>query len=566
MTTDTSKKLNGHIKISIHNPTTGDTKVVEKDNTVTNAVYDLLCNNFGGLGGSRGYGMQSLKAIFPIYEKLFGGILLYNSSLMDDHNYKTNYGIQAVPSAYAGRSEYPYGYGFNCTVDDCNLQHGCRGNPVLSDTIITSNSVKMVWEWDSMHTPTSSFDTICLCPAYIGDKGNYLDRTERIDRKGEGLLNPTTTLGFNPIFKYTEGTDVFHSSSNKIIMGYHNNTSYAFEIDKSGIMTLYVTPMYIDRPTSDNSGLNPITSLSETFTIDLGHPFISNNNCMFHFDYANNKLLIFSVYTDDDITNLTPKELTMDSIDLSTKESVTESANSSSYLWTLRYNQTDVTYKSYGAPIQAPIVGNILYYPNVSETNKPDEIVSFSQFLVPGLTPPPDISTLWPTVPSVSIFTYHGIANLLSDNRTSPSLIVCSLFGGVVTSSNIFAYMQGSIPSYKLNSYITRGPGLLFTPLRVEVCHDRSEAEWIVVDDSEYGTSHFDTYYDYNTYYTKLNDILYIASGISKGDAVWSHNSYTSFNNIIFNSMFLSTYCKLDDSIFKQYYETLRIEYTLTEV
>ena len=66
-------RLHGHVKVTLQNTRTGEKKISEGDNIVTNAIYRIFARNIcGGVDYSK---------LLPIASKWFGGVLCYEKAL-----------------------------------------------------------------------------------------------------------------------------------------------------------------------------------------------------------------------------------------------------------------------------------------------------------------------------------------------------------------------------------------------------------------------------------------------------------------------------------------------------
>ena len=69
-------KLKGKVKITLHNPTTGKTQIVEGENIVTNAVSDIYARNF--------MGAIDYTKTMPLWANWYGGVLCYENAFTVD--------------------------------------------------------------------------------------------------------------------------------------------------------------------------------------------------------------------------------------------------------------------------------------------------------------------------------------------------------------------------------------------------------------------------------------------------------------------------------------------------
>lgn len=151
-------KLEGRVKITLHNCKNGKNEVIEGKNIVTNAVRDIFANNsMGGIDYSQ---------MLDISSSFFGGLLVYqnpHSSLNADNyfiedNPLTAHAGDAAPSSAAIVAE-DYG----------------RGSPI--NVVKTASSVTRTWEWgtDQGNGPIGA---LSLTHKDTGNAGLGIDSTE----------------------------------------------------------------------------------------------------------------------------------------------------------------------------------------------------------------------------------------------------------------------------------------------------------------------------------------------------------------------------------------------------
>lgn len=167
--------LKGHTKITLTDVKTGEKKVVEEDNIVTNAVANILSKNYSGLA--------DYHLLMPL-KKLFGGVMCFQNSINEDaNNYlppnDTNNPMVACAGDTAHSTASPF-----------------RGNPNGGETVVTDTSVKFVWDW-ATNQGNGTISTVCLCPANMGNIGlKPFDATQSLYRpcavKNEAFAGNTT--------------------------------------------------------------------------------------------------------------------------------------------------------------------------------------------------------------------------------------------------------------------------------------------------------------------------------------------------------------------------------------
>lgn len=155
-------KLKGKVKITLHNPTTGKTQIVEGENIVTNAVSDIYARNF--------MGAIDYTKTMPLWANWYGGVLCYENAFTVDQQTgepdPDDYFIQGndvnMCVAHAGGNVIP-------TEHDDDL---LRGSPTTSAFQYSENSVKQVWEWLPSHGNSNrNISALSLTHKDTGDAG-----------------------------------------------------------------------------------------------------------------------------------------------------------------------------------------------------------------------------------------------------------------------------------------------------------------------------------------------------------------------------------------------------------
>ena len=340
-------RLEGRVKVRLHNPTTGKTEVIEGHNIVTNAVADIFANNFGGI--------VDYDNLLPLYSKMFGGVLCFANELDDTD--ATEYAIPSASdnaiTAHAGQNTY------TSAADDLT-----RGNPNTAGRVLANGSVTQSWEWATTQG-NGNISSIALCHADIGDAGtgSTSGAFQALDPFAEVACKSKTTAT---------------TISGAVVFAVKNNIAYSFKVLSNGVLTLYKTPVIHTKAGLQGNGLIPLTDYTETTVINLNHNFSEtrdgNGACLFYYDLDSNTLTIFSVYSTG--YTVTPTELTIDTVNLSagTATSNTETINlSGRYLWSNRIFVSGYGYTGIVYPMQAIVIDGYLYYPTCdsSETYRP---------------------------------------------------------------------------------------------------------------------------------------------------------------------------------------------------
>lgn len=274
-------KLKGHVKLTLHNPTTGKTEKVEGENIITNAVADIFRNNYlGGIDYSK---------LMPLWSVWYGGILCYeNAFTVDSQTGKpdpNDYFIQGndinMCVAHAGGTVIPTDH------DDDLL----RGSPTTSAFQYSEHSVKQVWEWLPSHGNTNrNISALSLTHANTGDAGTG--------------ANTWAFQNFNPFADITSSslpvTSGGLSQADNICTMYDENHGLFFNLDSSnwsGPASGLV--IHIRKLPYTKAGLfetlHADTTYEREFTVTLSFNLYCNP--CYWFDYENKKLWIFSNMT-----------------------------------------------------------------------------------------------------------------------------------------------------------------------------------------------------------------------------------------------------------------------------
>lgn len=164
--------LKGHCKITLSDDLTGKpTDIIEKDNMVTNAVRDVLNNNFGGFSNYASSVVNPLK-------KMFNGVMLFQEQIPENAN------------GYAIPSDLVNPMIGNAGPDPHSSASIYRGNPNGGESQETSNSVKFVWDW-ATNQGNGRINCVCLCPGILGDIGlKSFDNTQNPYREITRIEEP----------------------------------------------------------------------------------------------------------------------------------------------------------------------------------------------------------------------------------------------------------------------------------------------------------------------------------------------------------------------------------------
>lgn len=270
-------KLKGHVKITLHNPTTGKNEVIEGDNIVTNAVRDLLANNY--------LGALDLSKILPLWANWYSGILAYRNphAALDPNNYFPQSENVNPLTAHAGDTP-PTDY-----ADDTR-----RGSPNTVIREITAESVRLGWEWGSTQG-NGVISALSLCHKDVGNAGlgsdsaafkafNPFENVGNLANINVGLLNPDV---LECQYDDSRGLAFFIGDDGE----YYNNHS-TFATTKITIKLhklAYLKAGLLETKLSDNTYV-------DSFTVSTSVTFYTLP--CYYFDYENKRLWLFSNRTD----------------------------------------------------------------------------------------------------------------------------------------------------------------------------------------------------------------------------------------------------------------------------
>ena len=317
--------LKGDVKMTLKNVHNGKTEVFEKHNLVTNALSDIFGNNYGGL--------VNYNSFADLYKTYLGGVLVFASALDSD---PTNYGIPARTSnavtAHAGQTPLT-------SQDDDKT----RGNPDDSATVLTSGSTKLVWEWGT----SAGNGTISSLGLTHSDVGSYGAGVDSVAQKS---LSPFVGLsGISRGGGYADNANT--------AMTVNNNMAYSFYMTDTTTVHIYKTPINVTNFKLQGDALLPISAYTQMVSATLPNAYRTNASCYFHFDFANNKLMLFGVPGNHQTT------LYKDVIDLNDGTVTHTDITSQAPLWGF-HTSTDTGY-GYGSnmlvPTRAIIHNNYIY-------------------------------------------------------------------------------------------------------------------------------------------------------------------------------------------------------------
>ena len=270
-------KLKGHVKITLHNPTTGKNEVVEGENIVTNAVRDIMSANY--LGG------VDYSKMFPLWQKWYGGILCYENAhptvegdiSPDDYFAYTQ--SQNPLTAHAGGT----------IIDSAHDEDMKRGNPAALSRVFTENSVKQVWEWSPSHG-NGKITSLSLTHADTGDAGLGSDTyafSNFSPVENLSLLSPKATGASDP-----SNVVAMYDDSHGVM--YYLGDSESISESSSDKITVQVKKLaYLQAGLLQTQSAS--TSLERVFTVDTSVSFASQP--AYFFDYDTKYLWLFGNLT-----------------------------------------------------------------------------------------------------------------------------------------------------------------------------------------------------------------------------------------------------------------------------
>lgn len=323
----------GSVKLTLRNVHNGKTEVYEKHNAPTNALVDIFGNNFGGL--------VNYDNFADLYRTWLGGVLVFGSSL--DTTTPNNYGIPASTSnpvrAHAGQTP------LTDQADDIT-----RGNPDSTKTVLTAGTTKLAWEWVTS-AGNGVIAGLGLTHTDVGSYGCGVNST------AQKSLNPFADIGC------ISRSSMYGNDSN-FVLGINNNVAYTFYLESNTSVKVYKTPINQTKFKLQGGALLPITAYTQSITVTLQESYNREqshgyyNNCYYHFDFANSKLILFGIPTDGGSTCY------KDEIDLSDWQDQTATHTSitvtGAQLWKLK-TRTGDWYGLGIPPTKAMILDNHLY-------------------------------------------------------------------------------------------------------------------------------------------------------------------------------------------------------------
>ena len=291
--------LKGDVKMTLKNVHNGKTEVFEKHNLVTDALSHIFQDNFGGL--------INYNSFADLYKTYLGGVLVFASALDDTD--PTTYGIPAYTSnpvtAHAGQTP------LTSQGDDTT-----RGNPDDASYSLTSNSVKLVWEWGTS-AGNGTISSLGLTHSDVGSFGCG-SRSDGASPTCLQSLNPFVDIGLmSRNYTYGDNADA--------VLAVYDNTAYNFYLADSTTVKIYKTPINCTKFKLQGGSMLPLTDYTAsvvTATVQACTR-VSAGDCYYDFDFANDTLTLFRVQTEGgerlliDEINLTSGTVSSSYVDIS---------------------------------------------------------------------------------------------------------------------------------------------------------------------------------------------------------------------------------------------------------
>ena len=476
-------RFKGKVKFILHNcKNHKDEFVFEKHNDPTNALKDIFAGNYGGL--------VNYDNFADLYKTWLGGVLVFAGALdTSSAGWADDYGIPARTSnacvAHAG--QVPIGAAPYDQADDTT-----RGNPDNAGVVTTAGTTKMCWEWG---TSAGNANVISSLGLTHSDVGSY----------GCGVASQTQTL-LNPFAdvaclsrQYTYGDD------SVAVLAIDGNTAYTLYMVDNTTVHVYKTPINSTKFKLQGGSLLPLSNYASMITVTLSASYAlqGKGDCYYHFDFANNKLLLFGVPSEGGTS------LYIDEINLASWQDQTATHTAvtvtGSKLWKDRCDNGLGSNAYLTVPKKAMVYNNRLYlYGYSSSSRQPVAIY------IINLANTADISSV--NVDDYSQF--YGGAN----NNTMRVNERFAMLGGIIV-------------------------------------HD----SFLINGDKTFGCANNGVHYATNNNFVHTNKII--------SPVFFDRTTTNPTSNMVsVNKLYLATKWNLDSPVQKTSTTSMRIEYTLTEV
>lgn len=265
--------LAGSVKMTLKNVHNGKTEVIEKHNAPTNALAHIFAGNYGGL--------MNYHNFADLYRTWLGGVLVFGNPL--DTSAVNDYGIPAYTSnpvrAHAGQA----------TITD-QADDLTRGNPDSSRTVTTAGSTKLVFEWGT----SAGNGVISSLGLTHSDVGSY----------GAGVISNAQRL-LNPFADVACISDRYAYGDNaNAVLAVNGNMAYNFYLVDNTTVHIYKTPINNTKFKLQGGSLKPLTAYTQmiTATLPSSYAISSTGDCYYHFDFANDNLILFGVASEGGTT------------------------------------------------------------------------------------------------------------------------------------------------------------------------------------------------------------------------------------------------------------------------
>lgn len=259
-------RFRGSVKLTLKNVHNGKTEVIEKHNTTTNALPDMFAGNYGGV--------LNYNNFADLYRTYLGGVLVFGSTL--DTSDPNAYGIPPHDSnplrAHAGQTP------LTSQSDDIT-----RGDPDDTGTVLTSNSVKQVWQF----APSAGNGIIASLGLTHSDVGSF----------GCGI-NSQAQKQLDPFASVASTTKTYaYADSGAAVLAVNGNVAYNVYMASGTSVNVYRTPLNNNRFKLQGAALEPLTDYSERFTATLTADYnpAGTGGFYYHFDFTANTLTLFGV-------------------------------------------------------------------------------------------------------------------------------------------------------------------------------------------------------------------------------------------------------------------------------
>lgn len=315
--------LRGDVKMTLKNVHNGKTEVFEKHNLVTNALSDIFGNNYGGL--------INYNSFEDLYKTYLGGVLVFASAL---DGVPTNYGIPDFTTnpvtAHAGQTP------MTSQMDDTT-----RGDPDDSSFTLLENSTKMVWEWGT----NAGNGSIAALGLTHTDTGSFF-RSDGNQSEAMKTLNPFANVA-------CISKNYAYGDNGVPVLAIDDNVAYSIYMVDSTTVDVFKTPINNSKFKLQGGSLTPLSDYSSKITVTIQNYNISDKGgCYYHFDFANDKLILFGVPTEGG------ERLLVDEIDLSSWTNQTSTQSyvdiSGAKLWKFTGQSSDNTTGYGNTPLSIP--------------------------------------------------------------------------------------------------------------------------------------------------------------------------------------------------------------------